>query len=174
MPPPKKIVITGPESTGKTTLARELARHFRTPWVREYSRWYLGRLERPYTEEDLEPIALGQKRWERYAAEESRKGFFCDTSLEVIEIWSRYKYGRLTASLEEKLKHAPADLYLLCYPDLPWEPDPLRENPRDREELFVWYERWMKERGVSYQKVQGRGEERLESTLEAVERLMGD
>ncbi len=168
----KKIVITGPESTGKTTLTRDLALHFGAVRVQEYSRWYLDRREGAYAEADLSAIARGQKRWERYGSARVEDLFFCDTSLEVIEIWSRYKYGRLRPALEQELVHPPADLYLLCYPDLNWEPDPLRENPADREELFGWYERWMEEHRAGFWVIKGYGKERLASALEGIQSLI--
>ena len=137
----RKVVITGPESSGKTTLAKSMADHFQVPWVSEFAREYLNGLDRPYEEKDLLAIARGQIKQENEAASTSPRVLICDTSLMVLKIWSEYRYGRCHPWILEQIERRPVDLYLLCSPDIPWEPDPQRENPNDRDELFKLYQR---------------------------------
>jgi len=131
-----RVAVTGPESTGKTTLARELAEHFRTVWVPEFSRTYLDKLGRRYGYEDLEHIARGQVAEEdRYAAK-ARRFLFCDTDMLVMKVWSEYRYGKCHPFILEALAGRRYDFFVLCGTDVPWEYDPLRENPGEREELY--------------------------------------
>ncbi|MEM1320153.1 MAG: ATP-binding protein [Bacteroidota bacterium] len=134
-----RIVCTGPESTGKTTLSQQLARHYECPWVAEYARSYIEGLDRSYTEADLLAIAEGQIELENLLVEPELPLIVCDTDLLTIRIWSEYKYGRCDEWILEQFVLRPADLYLLCAPDIPWTPDPQRENPEDRQELYGLY-----------------------------------
>jgi len=160
----KKLTLTGPESTGKTTLAQQLAEATDAPWVPEYARDYLA--GRPgYEEADLLSIARGQLEREQQYAQRAEELLICDTSLEVIQVWGQYRYGRVHPWIAEQLQAHPADLYLLCYPDLPWEPDPLRENPHDRDALFAMYEELLSRLGAEVAVIRGQGEQRLQTAL---------
>ena len=165
-----KVVVTGPESSGKTTLARTLAAHYQVPWVEEYARNYIEQLARPYQEADLLRIAQGQTQVEDKAAQNHPPLLICDTSLLVIYVWSHYHYGRCHPWIEQQLARRPVDHYLLCRPDLPWQPDPQRENPHDRPELFARYEKALHEK--SYTVVFGRGNVRLNTAISAVDCLL--
>ncbi len=168
MKPPLRIVLTGPESTGKTTLARRLAEHFRTVWVQEYAREYLQERPGPYSLEDLEIIARTQRARQEGAARRANRLLFCDTDLLVIKIWAEYRFGTSPEWVEKRLRTHPPDLFLLCQPDLPWEPDPLRENPHDRPELFQRYHRTLLHLGTPFEIVHGEGEERLARAIRCV------
>lgn len=134
-----RIAITGPESSGKTILSRALARRFETVFTPEFARYYLGKLDRPYAFADLERIAKGQLQWQQRDAGRANHLLFCDSDLVVIKVWSDVRFGRTDPWIIRQLEHNPFDLTLLCYPDIPWEYDPLRENPLDREELLSFY-----------------------------------
>ncbi|VAW26252.1 hypothetical protein MNBD_BACTEROID06-582, partial [hydrothermal vent metagenome] len=116
-----KIVITGPESTGKSTLAKELAKYYKTTFVEEYARIFLTNLGRPYVQQDLLEIAKRQIAQEDSATNKNPKLLICDTSLEVIKIWSEYKYQSVDVFITNSLKVRKPDLYLLMRPDLLWE-----------------------------------------------------
>ncbi len=165
-----KIVITGPESSGKTTLAQALAEHYQVPWVAEYARTYIEQLTQPYQEEDLLAIAQGQVQREDEQAQTNPRLLICDTSLLVIYVWSHYRYGRCHPWIEDQLAQRPVDHYLLCFPDLPWQPDPQRENPNDRPELFVRYEEALREKPHTI--VAGQGNARLEIATNAIDCLL--
>lgn len=165
----KKIVLTGPESSGKTTLAAQLAEHFGTVWVPEFSRQYLGQLGRPYVEADLLEIARGQMALEEKMAYQAKHGLlFLDTSLEVLKIWSEVVYGRCDDWVASQWKANLPDFYLLCLPDLPWEYDPLRENPHDRDLLLERYRREIRALGIPCSEVSGSGMKRFEFAANAV------
>ena len=134
----KKIIITGPESTGKTTLTSELAQYFKTMWVPEFARTYIDDLKRPYREDDLLRIAKGQRDLERFFYKKSNQYLFCDTSMLVLKIWSEYRFGKCHSWILEELEKENA-LYVLCGTDVEWEADPQRENPNDRNELYEIY-----------------------------------
>ncbi len=162
---PKKIVITGPESSGKTTLSRALAEKLSAPVVPEYARLYLERFGPAYTLDDLTHIAHGQAALELAAAAGAEDLILADTSLEVIRVWWDYRFGTPPAWLEALLRRHRGDYYLLCAPDLPWQPDPLRANPHDRDQLFVRYRELLERLGVSYGVVEGSGEARTRRAL---------
>lgn len=167
----KKIILTGPESSGKTTLARELAQHYHTVWAPEYAREYLSRLDRDYRQEDLLQIARGQLALEDQLAKEADNYLFCDTSLEVIAIWSQVKYGHIDPLILQWIDERTYTGYLLCRPDLPWEADPLREAPQveQRQQLAHLYRQWLTERELPWQEIYGTGPERLERAIQALQ-----
>lgn len=165
----RKILITGPEATGKTTLTRALAEHFSAPWVPEYARAYLTGRSGTYGEADLRAILLGQLRLELLNATADR--LFCDTGPEVIYLWSQVKFGRVDPLIERALQQAHYDQVLLCRPDLPWEPDPLREAPElsTRRALYERYHKLLTELGWEVREVSGSGSERLATALAMLE-----
>ncbi|MDX1939803.1 MAG: ATP-binding protein [Saprospiraceae bacterium] len=158
-----KIAITGPESTGKTTLTRQLAAHYDTLWVPEYARYYLTLLNRPYTQEDVLEIAKGQLHWESELTKLTDTLLFCDTDLIVIKIWLKFKYNLEDEWLESQLKKHRYDLHFLCDIDLPWQDDPLRENPNleDRKTLYALYLKELSLLGAPFIEISGPEEERL-------------
>ena len=162
------IVLTGPESSGKTTLARQLAEYFGTGWLPEFARGYLEKLDREYVENDLLEIAKGQVASERAFAEGEKKTLIFDTSLEVLKIWSEVRFGRCHPYILENLRQRKHGLYLLCRPDLPWEYDPQRENPGDRKELFHLYHSELTRLNVNFVEVRGRGKMRFENAVSSV------
>ncbi|HJN64556.1 MAG TPA: ATP-binding protein [Flavobacteriales bacterium] len=146
-----KIIVTGPESSGKTTLCKALSEHFKIPSTEEYAREYLNNLGREYKEEDLIEIAKGQLQSETNSQ-------LLDTDLITIKIWSEYKYGKSDKWILEQIEKQKSEnrYYLLCRPDIPWEADPLRESPLNRDELFKIYKREIEELGHDYLIIEGK------------------
>jgi len=167
-----KIAITGPESTGKSQLAEELAGYYNTVFVREYARGYIDRLDRPYNREDILEIARGQIREEKVMDQQATRMLFCDTELIVTKIWSEVKYGICDPWILKKIEENNYDLFLLCNIDLPWEEDPQREHPHMREKLFSLYLDELTERGLPFKVVSGTGRERLISAIGYVEQAL--
>jgi nicotinamide riboside kinase len=161
-----RIAITGPESTGKSTLAAQLAQRLGLPYIEEYARAYVERLGRPYNYSDVENIA-------RHQCEEIKGEGVFDTELLLTKVWFIDKYGTCPDWLEEALHTWRMDFYLLTKPDLPFVPDPVRENPDRREELFETYRQEIEKTGVPYSVVSGQGEERLNCALNALKTLTG-
>jgi len=168
----KRIAVTGPESTGKSDLAKQLAGHFHTHWVPEVAREYLINLGRDYVFEDIAAIAKEQLKLENTLAEKTGKILFCDTDFLVTKIWSNFKYGKCDPWIEEKAKSHCYDLYLLCDIDLPWVEDPLRENPTQREELFGIYLKELQQLNVNFTIISGTGRERTDHAILAVEEAL--
>lgn len=167
-----KIALTGPESTGKTTLAEQLAGHYNTLWVPERARSYLEELKKPYKEKDLLEIARQQMEMEDELAKKANKLLFCDTELIVMKIWSQVKYGHVHPWIQEEMLKKRYDHYLLLYPDLSWEPDPQREHPHLREQMFRLYQGELKFLKRPYSIIQGEGEERLQAAIKAVDKVL--
>lgn len=167
-----KVALTGPESSGKSTLTLALAKHFGAPYLLEYSRTFLNKLDRRYMEQDLVPIAQGQLAQEKALEQGESSIYFCDTSLLVMRVWGLYKFGRSDEQIKEMLLDHPADLYLLCRPDIAWAPDPLREHAaiEDREALFKLYKQNLDEFQLPYGIVEGQGLTRFECALQLVQR----
>lgn len=164
-----KIAITGPESTGKTTLSKELADHFQVDWFPEYARKYLNQTEGNYKEHDLPKIALAQEE-ERSKHKFNDNIQLFDTENLVIKIWSVFKYGRVNSEIERLLIGQHYDHYLLCSPQgIEWEEDPLREHPDKREELFELYKKELKNRKLPFTVLEGTLERRLQQSIEIIE-----
>lgn len=148
----KKIVIIGPESTGKSTLTEALASHFGEPWVPEYARQYLERLDRPYEFDDLLAIAKGQLALEERQLELADKFLFCDTDLHVLQVWSESKYKLVHPWILDQINVRRYDLYLLTDIDISWEADPQREHPEPemRKYFFELYKSLLKKNGTPF------------------------
>lgn len=165
------IAIVGPESTGKTTLANGLSNHFYGDVVPEFSRQYLDSKNESYQKDDLFTIAQKQLELEKEHFAESNGPFFCDTDILVIMIWHQFKYGSVDTRIEELFHQQVPRTYLLTYPDLIWEPDPLRENPNDLMQLFNEYETALKKIGAEYYVVKGSGDKRLKAALNIISQM---
>ena len=161
------ISIVGPECTGKTALAGALAGHFGVGFVPEYARDYLG-TRTDYGPADVEAIARGQAALEADALAGGGSPVILDTDLLVIRVWWQEKYGPLPDWLLRALDAQAPRRYLLTAPDLPWEPDPLRESPLDREWLFDVYRRALVSGGERFDVVRGSGRARLRCALAAL------
>ena len=167
----RRIAIIGPESTGKTTLAKGLAAHFGTEWVPEYARQYLKELGRQYTREDLKDIAQGQLILEAQQEELVESLLICDTNLVVIKVWSEHKYGKLDQWIAEQVEKRKYQLYLLTACDVPWERDDLRESQFEREELFKKYKQFLDSNKLPYYILKGAHKERMRRSIEIINNL---
>ena len=168
----KRIVITGPESTGKSSLAKYLGEYFNCPYTDEQARKYLNNLIRPYQYEDLEAIGRLQVNTEENQNDPEKPFLFCDTDLITIKIWSDYRFGKTALWILQQIEQRHYDYYLLCRPDIPWEADPLRENPHDREELFQLHREILEYYNKQYAIVEGMGEERMEMAVSLIDQLL--
>ncbi len=167
----KRMAITGPESTGKSTLAQALADHFHALWVPEFARTYLKEKGTNYSMDDVLQIAKGQLKAEETQALLAHEFLFCDTDMLVTKIWCEVVFNTCPPWIERQFKNHRYDLYLLCYPDIAWEPDPLRENPDNRETLFDYYEQALKANGMPYEIISGKGVQRVAKAISFVEKL---
>jgi len=168
----KTVAITGPESTGKSTLSRQLAQHYGTTWAPEYARTYLDAHGSQYTLADLEQIARGQLAAEEAAVANAQRVVFVDTDLLVIKIWAEHAFGHCPDWILQKLAEQRHDLTLLLNIDLPWEPDPLREHPHMREYFYKLYQQELQKLGSPFAEISGTGEQRLARACALVDKLL--
>jgi len=167
-----KVAITGPESTGKSTLAQQLAAYYNTIWVPEYARSYIAALPGRYTLPDVENIARGQIENYRQAIPQANKILFADTDLLVIKIWMLHAFGTCPAWILEALEKQEFNLYLLLNVDLPWEPDPQREHPHLRQFFYDWYKRELQAYQFNFVEISGSAEKRFQNAVSSVEKLI--
>lgn len=169
-----KIAILGPESTGKTELAQQLALHFGVSWVPEYARTYVEQLNALYTFEDVCAIAREQIKeeliWENSASKDRLVLF--DTSLIITKVWFEFCFGKVPAFLTTRLNRNFFDLYLLCFPDLPWVPDPVREHGDDRDYFFEWYKREIEQTGKPFVIVKETGTQRTKMAIDFISEFL--
>lgn len=195
----KKVVIIGPESTGKSTLCTQLAAQYNTLWCPEYARDYLLEHGMSYTFDDLLTIAKGQLALEDSFAEEVRKSgrrkdlpqetipladfptsglpgslLFIDTDMYVMKVWCEFVFGKCHRFILEQIVERKYDLYLLCNIDLPWTQDELREYPdiERRRELYAMYKDIMINQDVQWIDISGNHEKRLASAVEGVNKIL--
>jgi NadR type nicotinamide-nucleotide adenylyltransferase len=171
----KKVVIIGPESTGKSTLSEQLAKHYSTSWVPEYAREYLLQHGTHYSYDDLLTIAKGQLASEEsYIEKASRsKILFIDTDQYVMKVWCEFVFGKCHQWILDQITKRKYDLYLLCNIDLPWVEDTLREYPdlASRQELYHIYKTLLTNQSVPWVEISGNYDERLQTAIEAVNDL---
>lgn len=190
----KKIVIIGPESTGKSTLCEQLAQHYGMQWCPEFAREYLLTHGKQYTYEDLLTIARGQLAMEdEYAllansqwsmvnervwvnphtlvTRKHKPLLFIDTDMYVMKVWCEYVFGKCHQYILEEIVERKYDLYLLCNTDLPWVKDELREYPDEgtRKELFHIYKDLLVNQSVPWVEISGQHEDRLLLAINAIE-----
>ncbi len=164
----------GPESTGKTTLCNQLADHFGGVVVPEFSREYLNARQGKYEAHDLVAIAKKQLELENRIISENNQSVFCDTDILVVMVWHQFKYRKRNKEIEKLFDLQQPRKHLLTYPDLEWEPDPLRENPNDLLSIFRLFEVTLKTIGADYRVIKGLNEMRLTNAIEAVNQLKLD
>jgi NadR type nicotinamide-nucleotide adenylyltransferase len=178
----KKIVIIGPESTGKSTLGQALADHYKTLWCPEYAREYLLKHGTDYSFDDLLTVAKGQWDMEaRYREEVMQKAraenrepiLIVDTDQYVMKIWCEFVFGKCHTWILRRIVEQQTDLYLVCDTDLPWTKDELREYPdhETRHRLLHYYKDIAQNSGVAWGLVTGSGEARLQNAIAFVEKI---
>ncbi len=168
----RKIVLIGPESTGKTTLANQLAKHYEVPLVEEFARNFIDALNQPYQKADLLKIAKGQLKNEDIIVRKSPNLLICDTDLIVIKIWSTVKYKSVDNWILTEIQSRHYDLYLLCGTDIPWEFDEQREHPEFREELYQLYLNELINYNKNFAELTGNQIIRFEKAVELIDKLM--
>ncbi len=172
-----RIVLFGPESTGKTTLAIQLAKHYNTVWVEEYARPYLQKIwnkeRRTCEPKDILPIAFGQIASENKLAKRADKVLICDTDLLETKVYSQEYYGGYVDPLLEKgAGESKYDLHFLTYIDTPWEADDLRDRPDQREQMFQAFKKALEDNNRPYILLKGDEKNRLNIAIEAIDKIL--
>ncbi len=188
----KKVVVLGPESTGKSTLCAELADHYKTNWVKEYAREYLLENGTNYTFDNLLDIAKGQLKLEEAGIDEAERKIvadnkestgiiptdaensqliFIDTNMYVLKVWCEFVFGKCHNWILNQVVERKYDLYLLCDIDLPWVKDELREYPDlpTRHQLYLHYKDIMVNQSIPWANIRGNDGERLQNAIDAID-----
>jgi NadR type nicotinamide-nucleotide adenylyltransferase len=183
----KKIVIIGPESTGKSTLCAELAKHFNTLWCPEFAREYLLQNGTHYNVNDLTTIAKGQlakeddftdavnKHWKSSTPKVTNTPvLFIDTDMLVMKVWSEFVFNLVDPFILHQIEKRKYDLYLLCNTDLPWTKDELREYPdvETRQKLFIIYKSLLIHQNVPFIEIKGMHQQRLETAIAGIQQFL--
>ena len=188
----KKIVAIGPESTGKSSLCKQLAEHYHTVWCPEYAREYLTVHGMNYKYDDLLTIAKGQLEVEeKYTqlaignvqsanADQSDSNsspitpVFIDTDMYVMKVWCEFVFGECHQFILDEIGKRKYDLYLLCNIDLPWVHDELREYPLEgpRQELYTIYKNIMQKQSTPWIEISGGYQQRLQTAIDAVANIL--
>lgn len=167
----KNIVVIGPESTGKTELCKKLALYYNTIWLPEYARSYIETINRKYNIDDILHIAKKQIELENDLSLKNEL-LFIDTDLIITKVWLLHVYKTCPEWINEAILKVKRTLYLLCFPDLPWEFDIVRENPTNRDFFFNWYLNEIEKTKVPYVIIKGIGNDRLNNSIEAVNKFL--
>jgi NadR type nicotinamide-nucleotide adenylyltransferase len=182
----KKIVVIGPESTGKSSLCQLLSKHYDTIWCPEFAREYLLERGTNYTYNDLLAIAKGQialedeyiikarKDWEIKNSKLKNPVLFVDTDMNVMKVWCEYVFGKCHTYILNKITERKSNLYLLCNIDLPWVKDELREYPdlQSRKELFYIYKDILINQNIPWTIISGHYEERLQIAIKSIDEIL--
>jgi len=165
----KTIVITGAECSGKTTLAEQLAGHYKTNFCQEYARTFLENLNRKYTYTDIENLAKEQEAIQASVPNKGNNISILDTDLLTLKIWMHDKFHQYPRWFDKALKvHFEARMYILCSPEIPYKVDPLREDEFRRFEIFKIYKSELKKLNANYFVVEGSKTERLEQCISLI------
>lgn len=174
----KKIVAIGPESTGKSYLCEQLARHYNTSWCKEYAREYLLTNGNKYSYDDLLSIAKGQLQLEDSLTQSvianRQSAIFIDTDMYVMKVWSEFVFNNCHRFILDKILERKYDLYLFCNIDLPWVADELREYPDllTRQKLYYIYKDILVNQAIPWVDVHGDEAHRLQIAITAVDNLL--
>lgn len=165
----KKIAIVGPESTGKSTMAQHLAKMLDTVCVPEYARYYCKDLHRQYTLQDEVNMFYGQVALEESLIPLAKNSLLvCDTTILTVKVWSDHLFGDTPKAVIDEIKSRTYDFYLLMNIDLPWEDDPLRDFPTQREHFMEVWKKELETLNASYKIISGLDDERLKNGADAV------
>ena len=168
-----RIVITGAESTGKTTLARALAERYGEPWTKEFVRDYVDRLGHTLQQTNLEPIAQGQFALEDKGLKQAQRLVFHDTNILSSIIYAKHYFGTTLDWVDKRFQERTYNLYLLCMPDIPWETDgKQRESPKARAQLHKIFKAKLDSLQLPYIEIGGSKEKRLKRAVEALGKLI--
>lgn len=169
-----KIALLGGECTGKTTLCKQLTLHYGAHTVNEVARRYISELQEAYSESDLWQIAVQQQEEEKKIAKVANRLLFCDTSLEVIKVWSEHSYGGCHRNILNQIAKENYDAYFIMKPDLPWKYDVQREHPlqKDREYFYRIYLDIASHSNIPFVIIQGVNEMRLSSAISFIEKML--
>lgn len=154
-------------------MAQQLASAYEVPYLAEYAREYIGALKQAYTYEDVIAIAREQRRREDELAINGHSRIFFDTDLLVLQIWLQDKFQSVPEWITQAITPQRYDLFLLMYPDLPWQADVQREDAERLNELFSVYESALHDHNLAYRVVQGKGEARLQNAVKALVKFEG-
>jgi NadR type nicotinamide-nucleotide adenylyltransferase len=167
-----KIAVVGPESTGKSTMAKQLADHYNTVWVPEFARAYCEKLTAPCTWQDEINMFHGQLALEKELLPDANEILICDTTFITVKIWSDYTFGEAPQEVLDELPRHRYDFYLLMDIDLPWEEDPLRDFPNLREHFMEVWRKELKDLEASYVTVSGLGKQRLLNAINEIDKYL--
>lgn len=168
-----RVVVTGSECTGKTTLAEALAAHYETTWVPEFARRFVRKKGDVPDYEDVDAIARGQMAIEEEAAADATRVLVQDTDLLSTVVYSHHYYGDCPGWVEDASDERAADLYLLADIDVPWVPDgDLRDRGDRREEMQALFREALVARGLRFVEIAGSPEERLGAAAAAIDALI--
>jgi NadR type nicotinamide-nucleotide adenylyltransferase len=168
----KKIAIVGPESTGKSTMSAYLAGHYHTIWVPEYARDYCAALTGPATLQDEVNMFHGQIALEKELLPKANQILICDTTFITIKIWSDAFFGHTPQMVLDELPKHQYDLYLLLDIDLPWQDDPLRDFPTQREHFMEIWHTELKALNANYVLISGTGQDRYDKAVEVIDNFL--
>ncbi|HEY0669340.1 MAG TPA: ATP-binding protein [Sphingobacteriaceae bacterium] len=168
----KKIAIVGPESTGKSTLAEQLAAHYNTVWVPEYARGYCENLTEPCNLQDEINMFYGQLALEKEKLPLANQLLICDTTFLTVKIWSEHVFGKAPREVLEMLGKHSYDHYLLMDIDTPWEDDPLRDFPHLRTYFMEVWHTELKSLNAEYSVISGIGAARLQNAISVIDQVL--
>jgi NadR type nicotinamide-nucleotide adenylyltransferase len=168
----KRVLIYGPESTGKTTLARDLAAHYQTEWVPEYARGYIETRGNTFEYSDFARFALGQLESEEAAARRANRLLFCDTDFITTTIYAQHYFGRCPPFIQRLADERRYDLVLFPDIDLPWQADPQRDLGQQREAMRDRFRDELQSRRIPFVTIGGLGEARLRAAVAAVDEFL--
>ncbi|MFV0248386.1 MAG: AAA family ATPase [Tenacibaculum sp.] len=172
-----KVVLFGPESTGKTTLAKQLAQHYNTVWVPEYAREYLQKIRdnehRVCQPKDLTPIAIGQMKLENKLGKKAKKVLICDTNLLQTKVYSEVYFKKyINTEINKAALNNFYHIYFLTYIDIPWEMDDLRDRPTQRKHMFNAFKRTLNKYDKPYVLLKGNKQTRFKKAIQTIDLLI--
>lgn len=166
-----KIVLTGPESVGKSRLAKELACIYNGCCISEYARDYVEELKKPY--EYFDVIQIAKQQLKEYDNVDGKQCFcFFDTYLIITKVWFLFVFNKVPSWFESEFVKRPVDLYLLCKDDIDWKDDGVRENGEIRGVLFDKYKQELDAYGFNYSIVSGNGKDRLNNAINSINKFI--